>query len=189
MGPAMDSQIIHELFTACIQSIDQLQVDRELRDQLKALLERLPKPQIGRHGQIMEWLEDYAEEDPGHRHISQLFALHPGTQISPHRTPELAKAAAATLQRRLENGGGHTGWSSAWIVNMYARLEDGEQSHAHLSHMLRKSTYPNLFDAHPPFRLTAISERQLVSWRCCCSHMPVSYLCCQLFLLRGDRGL
>ena len=101
----------------------------------------------------MEWLEDYEEEDPGHRHISQLFALHPGTQINPHRTPELAEAAAATLQRRLANGGGHTGWSSAWIVNMFARLEDGEQSYAHLSHMLRKSTYPNLFDAHPPFQI------------------------------------
>ncbi|WP_082927273.1 glycosyl hydrolase family 95 catalytic domain-containing protein [Paenibacillus oryzisoli] len=153
MGPAMDSQIIHALFTACIQSCEQLQVDAEFRDQLAALLARLPKPQIGKHGQIMEWLEDYAEEDPGHRHISQLFALHPGTQISPHRTPELAMAAAATLERRLAHGGGHTGWSSAWIVNMYARLEDGEQSHAHLSHMLRKSTYPNLFDAHPPFQI------------------------------------
>ncbi|MDR6553094.1 glycoside hydrolase family 95 protein [Paenibacillus qinlingensis] len=153
MGPSMDSQIIHELFTACIQSCDHLQVDGELRAQLTSLLERLPKPQIGRHGQIMEWLEDYEEVDPGHRHISQLFALHPGTQISPHRTPELAEAAAATLQRRLDNGGGHTGWSSAWIVNMYARLEDGEQAYTHLSHMLSKSTYPNLFDAHPPFQI------------------------------------
>lgn len=153
MGPSMDTQIIRELFEACKQSSLLLQVDSELRERLSALLERLPKPQIGKHGQIMEWLKDYEEDDPGHRHISQLFALHPGTQINPHRTPELAKAAAATLQRRLENGGGHTGWSSAWIVNMYARLEDGEQSYAHLSHMLRKSTYPNLFDAHPPFQI------------------------------------
>ncbi|WP_261302247.1 glycoside hydrolase family 95 protein [Paenibacillus andongensis] len=153
MGPSMDTQIIRELFEACKQSSLLLQVDSELRERLSALMERLPKPQIGKHGQIMEWLKDYEEDDPGHRHISQLFALHPGTQITPHRTPELAKAAAATLQRRLANGGGHTGWSSAWIVNMFARLEDGEQSYAHLSHMLRKSTYPNLFDAHPPFQI------------------------------------
>ncbi|MDQ0890482.1 alpha-L-fucosidase 2 [Paenibacillus sp. V4I9] len=153
MGPSMDTQIIRELFAACKRSSLLLQVDSELRERLSALLERLPQPQIGKHGQIMEWLNDYEEDDPGHRHISQLFALHPGTQINPHRTPELAKAAAATLQRRLENGGGHTGWSSAWIVNMFARLEDGEQSYAHLSHMLRKSTYPNLFDAHPPFQI------------------------------------
>ncbi|MBP1962325.1 glycoside hydrolase family 95 protein [Paenibacillus aceris] len=153
MGPSMDSQIIYELFEACKQSSLYLEVDVELYKRLSDLQERLPQPEIGKHGQIMEWLEDYEEADPGHRHISQLFALHPGTQISPNRTPELAKAAAATLQRRLAHGGGHTGWSSAWIVNMLARLEDGEQSYAHLKHMLRKSTYLNLFDAHPPFQI------------------------------------
>ncbi|WP_216625687.1 glycoside hydrolase family 95 protein [Paenibacillus planticolens] len=153
MGPAMDSQIIYELFEACRLSSMYLEIDVELRSRLSGLQERLPQTQIGKHGQIMEWLEDYEEADPGHRHISQLFALHPGTQISPNRTPELAKAAAATLQRRLAHGGGHTGWSSAWIVNMLARLEEGEQSYAHLQHMLRKSTYLNLFDAHPPFQI------------------------------------
>lgn len=153
MGPAMDSQIIYELFEACRLSGTLLQVDEEFNERLSGLQSRLPQPQIGRHGQIMEWLEDYEEADPGHRHISQLFALHPGTQISRHRTPELAGAAAATLHRRLANGGGHTGWSSAWIINMFARLEDGEHAYEHLKHMLRKSTYLNLFDAHPPFQI------------------------------------
>ncbi|WP_187274284.1 glycosyl hydrolase family 95 catalytic domain-containing protein [Paenibacillus sp. N3.4] len=153
MGPSMDTQIIRELIEACKQSSSLLDVNAELRERLTALLERLPQTEIGRHGQIMEWMDDYEEADPGHRHISQLFALHPGTQISPLYTPKLAKAAATTLHRRLEHGGGHTGWSSAWIVNMFARLEDGEQAYVHLSQMLRKSTYPNLFDAHPPFQI------------------------------------
>src|SRR5947208_1754630 len=82
----------------------------------------------GKHGQIMEWAEDYDEPEPGHRHISHLYALHPSDQISPSRTPELAGAARATLDRRLANGGGHTGWSRAWIINFWARLGDGEKA-------------------------------------------------------------
>ncbi|MGG1514505.1 glycoside hydrolase family 95 protein [Paenibacillus oryzisoli] len=153
MGPSMDTQILTELFDACIQSSELLQLDEAFRAQLVQLRAQLPPQRIGKHGQIMEWLEDYEEEDKGHRHISQLFALHPGTQISPHRTPELAQAAAVTLARRIENGGGHTGWSSAWILNMYARLEEGDHALAYVNTMLRKSMYPNLFDAHPPFQI------------------------------------
>lgn len=153
MGPAMDTQILTELFQACIQSAKLLGRDDSFVNQLLDLLKRLPQPQIGKHGQLMEWLEDYEEVEPGHRHISHLFALHPGTSITPTRTPELAEAARVTLRRRLENGGGHTGWSCAWIVNMFARLGDGEQANEYVMNLLRKSIYSNLFDAHPPFQI------------------------------------
>ena len=115
--------------------------------------EKIPAPVIGKHGQIQEWAEDYDEPDPGHRHISQLFALHPGDQITVHGTPQLAKAARATIERRLANGGGHTGWSRAWIINFWARLQDGDQAHANYQALLAKSTLPNLWDLHPPFQI------------------------------------
>ena len=102
---------------------------------------------------MQEWLEDYDDADPGHRHISHLFALHPGDQITLRRTPELARAARVTLERRLAAGSGHTGWSRAWIVNFWARLEEGDLAHENLMALLAKSTLPNLLDTHPPFQI------------------------------------
>lgn len=153
IGPSMDSQIINDLFTSCIEASQILDRDKDFGNRLKEMRELLPKPEIGKYAQIKEWAEDYDEAEPGHRHISQLFALYPSNQITIRRTPQLAKAARATLERRLSYGGGHTGWSRAWIINMWARLEDGELAYQNLKALLSNSTQLNLFDSHPPFQI------------------------------------
>lgn len=152
-GASMDFQIIDALFQACIRSSEIIGKDEEFRAELAAALKRLPKPQVGRFGQLQEWMEDYEELEPGHRHISHLFALYPGESISLEHTPELAEAARTTLERRLANGGGHTGWSRAWIINFWARLQDGAKAYENVKALLAHSTLPNLLDNHPPFQI------------------------------------
>ncbi len=151
-APTMDIQIITELFNNCQKAATILGVDQQFSEKLHSIIDSLPPVRIGSDGTIMEWIKDYQEFDPGHRHISHLLGLHPGTQIS-NETPELFEAAKNTLARRLEHGGGHTGWSRAWIINFYARLFDGNEAYKHLRLLLEKSTLPNLFDTHPPFQI------------------------------------
>ncbi len=153
-GATMDLMIIHDLFTNCIEASEVLDVDAEFREQLADALERLAPLQIAPDdGRLQEWIKDYDEPEPGHRHMSHLYGLHPGRQITLKDTPELVEAARKSLEYRLSHGGGHTGWSRAWMVNFYARLHEPEKAHEHLHMLLAKSTLPNLFDTHPPFQI------------------------------------
>ncbi len=154
----MDLEIIYDLFHNCLEANAVLgpdgKFDTEFRDQLKSALSRLAPLQISpKTGRLQEWVEDYEEPEPGHRHMSHLYGLHPGHEITLRGTPELAQAARKSLEFRLANGGGGTGWSRAWVVNFWARFEDGELAWQHLNHLFAKCTLPNLFDTHPPFQI------------------------------------
>lgn len=148
-GPAMDNQILTVLFNGFIKASELLGRDEELREAAKVMRDRLPKTQIGQYGQIMEWRKDYAEIEPGHRHVSQLYGVYPGNLMTVEETPEFIKAAQATLERRLAHGGGHTGWSRAWIILLWTRFRDGEKAWDNIRTLLSHTTYDNLMDNHP----------------------------------------
>lgn len=153
MAPSMDTQIITVLFQNVIRASEILGERQDFAEQLTDMLKKLPPISVGKYGQIMEWAEDYDEVEVGHRHISQLFALYPADLISPQKTPKLAAASRATMIRRFIHGGGHTGWSCAWIINMWARLHDSDMAYENLRKLLVYSTSPNLLNSHPPFQI------------------------------------
>jgi alpha-L-fucosidase 2 len=148
-GCTMDMALIRELFTNCMAAAKELGIDDEFATKLNAARARLVPYQIGSYGQLQEWSVDFAESTPGQRHMSHLYPLYPGSEITPRGTPELAKAARISLERRLANGGAYTGWSRAWAIGFWSRLADGDKAWESLSMLMQHSTNMNLFDTHP----------------------------------------
>lgn len=153
MAPAMDQQIIWDVFSCVMEAARELGINDAFTERVDNVRSELALPGIGADGRLLEWYENVKETEPGHRHISHLYALYPGQQYSYESTPEKMKAARKSLEYRLQHGGGHTGWSSAWIINFWSRLKDGEEAFHNLEKLLRGSTEPNLFDSHPPFQI------------------------------------
>jgi alpha-L-fucosidase 2 len=150
-GPTMDNQILRDLFDACARAAQELGTDAGFRSDVLAARDRLPPMRIGSRGNIQEWLYDWIETEPGHRHISHLYGLHPSNQISKRGTPELYTAARRTLELRGDDG---TGWSLAWKINYWARMEEGSRAHALLRLLVTTDRLaPNMFDLHPPFQI------------------------------------
>jgi alpha-L-fucosidase 2 len=162
MGSTMDNQLVRELFRNTMNAARILNIDDQFSAELAKALAQLPPNQIGSDGRLMEWLEEYEEADPKHRHVSHLYGLHPGNEITPEQTPELAEAAKKSLYVR---GDGGTGWSRAWKINFWARLHDGNHAFKLVKNLLepvydsdfnytnKGGSYPNLFCAHPPFQI------------------------------------
>jgi len=159
-GTTMDNQLLFDLFTKTIKAAEILNTDQELIGKMKDTLKRLPSMQVGKWGQLQEWIEDWDDPDDNHRHVSHLYGLYPSNQISPYRTPELFSAAKTSLIAR---GDESTGWSMGWKINLWAHLLDGNHAFKLITDQLSPSiqpdgkqkggTYPNLLDAHPPFQI------------------------------------
>jgi len=148
-GCTMDIALIRELFTNTAAAAQLLNIDATFR---QTLLEKLPKLlpyQIGKHGQLQEWSQDFDESEPGQRHMSHMYPLYPGNEFTARRNPALWRASQVSLERRLAAGGAYTGWSRAWAICFWARLENGEKAYESLCRLLDHSTGPNLFDTHP----------------------------------------
>jgi len=160
-GTTMDNLLVFEVFNNTINAAQLLNTDKNLVEQLKATLRRLPPMQVGQYGQLQEWLQDWDNPNDKHRHVSHLFGVYPGNQVSAYRTPELFDAARTSL---ISRGDISTGWSMGWKVNLWARFLDGNHAYKLIQNQLTPvgvnkgansggGTYPNLFDAHPPFQI------------------------------------
>lgn len=153
MGCSMDQEIIWDTFANTLEAAELLGISDSFTAKVSAATARLALPKIGSDGRLMEWTEEYKEPEPGHRHISHLFAVHPGRQYNWQNAPEMMQAARKSIEYRLANGGGHTGWSRAWIISFWARFREGDKAHENVAALIAKSTLPNLFDTHPPFQI------------------------------------
>lgn len=154
MGPAMDMEILRQLFSEYLEGCKILDLDDNVSDAplIRKMADRIPPIRVTSDGRIMEWQEEYEEMEPGHRHISHLYALHPGYEITEEK-PELFRAAKKTLETRLANGGGHTGWSRAWVTCFFARLKEGKEVQESIRRMISDCIKINLLDTHPPFQI------------------------------------
>jgi len=153
MGPAMDQQVIWDTFTNYLEAAEVCGIDHETTAEVRTALEKLALPAVGSDGRLMEWPEEFEEVFPGHRHVSHLFGMHPGRQYTHEGTPDLMAACRASLDHRLANGGGHTGWSRAWLMMFRARLQDAEAAYQDIQTYTGKLTEENLFCTHPPFQI------------------------------------
>jgi alpha-L-fucosidase 2 len=157
-GATMDNQLVFDLFSKTQRAAQILNIDHEFQEHLNKFIPRIPPMQVGQHGQLQEWLQDWDDPNDKHRHVSHLYGLYPSSQISPYRTPQLFEAARTSLMHR---GDPSTGWSMGWKVNLWARLLDGNHAYKLLTNQLSLvterdgpgGTYANMLDAHPPFQI------------------------------------
>ena len=149
-GNSYEQQLIYDLFTSYIEAANALDTDHNFRQKVESMRSRLLGPRVGKWGQLQEWAEDRDDPNNHHRHLSHLIAVHPGRQISPRTTPELAEAAKVSMNGR---GDGATGWSKAWKINIWARLHDGNRAYKLLNEQIKGNYYGNLFGFHPPFQI------------------------------------
>ncbi|NLR66371.1 glycoside hydrolase family 95 protein [Chitinophaga varians] len=153
MGPSHDQEVIQELFTNVLQAATVLQQSDPFLDKLREAKNNLLQPQIGEDGRVMEWAKPYLEKEPGHRHMSHLYALYPGSAFNEAQTPQYVNAARKSLEYRLQHGGAQTGWSAAWVTNMWARLKNGPEALKAFNIILAHKSANNLFNLHPPFQI------------------------------------
>lgn len=160
-GSTADIQIVREVWQSTLELLAETRrhraddrLDQAFEAEIRAALDRLPAPMVSpKDGRLQEWITDFDEAEPGHRHISHAFGLYPGREIAPDTNPALAAALRKTIAKRLENGGGGTGWSRAWLANMFARLHQGNDAHAQLTVLVGRASQPNLLTTHPPFQI------------------------------------
>ena len=150
IGATMDLLLARETLELCLQASAELEIDADLRPTWQATIDRLAPLQIGKNGQLQEYVDDWDEPEPSHRHVSHLYGVYPGESLTEESTPELFAAARVSLERRLAHGGGHTGWSRSWVAALWARFGEGDLAAHHLDELIRQFATNALLDLHPP---------------------------------------